>query len=89
MTGVQTCALPISFENKTVLSDINVVFESGKVNLIIGKSGSGKTVLLKSLIGLHSIERGHILYGNRDIACMSSRQLKAIREEIGVVFQGY
>ena len=49
-----------SFENKTVLSDINVVFESGKVNLIIGKSGSGKTVLLKSLIGLHSIERGHI-----------------------------
>ena len=77
-----------SFENKTVLSDINVVFESGKVNLIIGKSGSGKTVLLKSLIGLHSIERGHILYGNRDIACMSARQLKAIREEIGVVFQG-
>lgn len=77
-----------SFENKTVLSDINVVFEAGKVNLIIGKSGSGKTVLLKSLIGMHTIEQGHIYYGDRDIACMSGRQMKAIREEIGVVFQG-
>lgn len=77
-----------SFENKTVLSDINVVFDSGKVNLIIGKSGSGKTVLLKSLIGLHSIDTGHIFYGTRDISLMSARQVKAIREEIGVVFQG-
>ena len=77
-----------SFESKTVLSDINVVFEAGKVNLIIGKSGSGKTVLLKSLIGLHTIERGHIFYGDRDISNMSARQLKAVREEIGVVFQG-
>lgn len=77
-----------SFEDKAVLSDINVVFEAGKVNLIIGKSGSGKTVLLKSLIGLHTIEKGHIFYGDRDITCMSGRQLKAIREEIGVVFQG-
>lgn len=77
-----------SFESKTVLSDINVVFEAGKVNLIIGKSGSGKTVLLKSLIGLHTIERGHIFYGDRDISNMSARHLKAVREEIGVVFQG-
>lgn len=77
-----------SFENKTVLSDINVIFEAGKVNLIIGKSGSGKTVLLKSLIGLHRIDEGHIYYGDRDITRMSSRQLKALREEIGVVFQG-
>lgn len=77
-----------SFDNKQVLSDINVTFESGKVNLIIGKSGSGKTVLLKSLIGLHTIDRGHIYYGDRDIAGMNARQMKCLREEIGVVFQG-
>lgn len=77
-----------SFDNKTVLSDINVVFESKKVNLIIGKSGSGKTVLLKSLIGLHTINKGKVLYGDRDITAMTSRQIKLLREEIGVVFQG-
>ncbi|WP_298614406.1 ABC transporter ATP-binding protein [uncultured Odoribacter sp.] len=77
-----------SFDNKTVLSDINVVFESKKVNLIIGKSGSGKTVLLKSLIGLHTINKGKIFYGDRDITVMTSRQIKSLREEIGVVFQG-
>lgn len=77
-----------SFDNKQVLSDINVTFESWKVNLIIGKSGSGKTVLLKSLIGLHSIEQGHIFYGDRDITLMNAHQMKCLREEIGVVFQG-
>ena len=77
-----------SFDNKTVLSDINVVFESKKVNLIIGKSGSGKTVLLKSLIGLHTINKGKVLYGDRDITAMTSRQIKLLREGIGVVFQG-
>lgn len=77
-----------SFENKVVLSDINVTFEAGKVNLIIGKSGSGKTVLLKSLIGLHTIEEGHIYYGDRDLAGMNTRRVKKLREEIGVVFQG-
>lgn len=77
-----------SFDNKTVLSDINVTFEPGKVNLIIGKSGSGKTVLLKSLIGLHKIDHGRILYGDRDITRMSGREIKCLREEIGVVFQG-
>lgn len=77
-----------AFDNKTVLSDINVTFEAGKVNLIIGKSGSGKTVLLKSLIGLHAIDQGGIYYGDRDITRMNTRQLKGLREEIGVVFQG-
>lgn len=77
-----------TFDNRTVLSDINVTFEAGKVNLIIGKSGSGKTVLLKSLIGLHTIDRGRILYGDRDITKMDSKQIKLLREEIGVVFQG-
>lgn len=77
-----------SFDGKQVLSDINITFEAGKVNLIIGKSGSGKTVLLKSLIGLHNIDQGHIYYGDRDITKMNFKQLKALREEIGVVFQG-
>lgn len=77
-----------SFDNKKVLSDINLTFESGKVNLIIGKSGSGKTVLLKSLIGLHTIDKGHIYYGDRDITEMNTKQIKTLREEIGVVFQG-
>lgn len=77
-----------SFDNKKVLSDINLTFESGKVNLIIGKSGSGKTVLLKSLIGLHTIDKGHIFYGDRDITEMNTKQIKTLREEIGVVFQG-
>lgn len=77
-----------SFDKKEVLSDISAVFEPGKVNMIIGKSGSGKTVLLKSLIGLHTIDAGRILYDNRDITVMNSNQLKEIRKELGVVFQG-
>lgn len=81
-------ALSKSFEDKMVLADINVSFDAGKVNLIIGKSGSGKTVLLKSLIGLHSVSEGHIYYGDRDLTEMNARQLKMLRKEIGVVFQG-
>ena len=77
-----------SFEDKPVLFDIHATFEAGKVNMIIGKSGSGKTVLLKSLIGLHSVDKGHIYYGERDIVSLKDRQLREIREEIGVVFQG-
>lgn len=81
-------ALSKSFDQKMVLSDIQVTFETGKVNLIIGKSGSGKTVLLKSLIGLNPIEEGHIYYGDRDLTIMDASQMKCLRQEIGVVFQG-
>ena len=80
-------ALGKSFDNKKVLSDIDITFEAGKVNLIIGKSGSGKTVLLKSLIGLHSVTTGHIYYGDRDLTTMNSKQLKSLREEIEMMFQ--
>jgi phospholipid/cholesterol/gamma-HCH transport system ATP-binding protein len=51
-----------SFNGKSVLKDINVTFESGKTNLIIGRSGSGKTVLLKSIVGLHEIDTGEIWF---------------------------
>ena len=77
-----------SFDKKEVLPDIDAVFEPGKVNLIFGKSGSGKTVLLKSLIGLHSIDKGKIFYNDRDITVMNNKQIKDIRKELRVVFQG-
>lgn len=77
-----------SFAQKHVLKDISLVFEPGKTNLIIGQSGSGKTVLLKSTIGLFTIDSGQILYNNRDFSKMKTNQQKEIRKEIGMVFQG-
>lgn len=77
-----------SFEDKTVLHGINAKFYDGKTNLIIGQSGSGKTVLVKNLVGLLKPEEGEILYDGRDITKMSVRQMKEIRKEIGMLFQG-
>lgn len=77
-----------SFNDKPVLEDISVSFEPGKTNLIIGQSGSGKTVLLKSLVGLHEIDSGNVFYDDRNFTEMSRSQRKDIRKEIGMVFQG-
>lgn len=77
-----------SFAGKQVLKDISVLFEQGKTNLIIGQSGSGKTVLLKSIIGLHVIDSGEIIYGDKEFSRMPVKQKKNIRKEIGMVFQG-
>ncbi len=77
-----------SFGDKQVLNNISSVFEKGKTNLIIGQSGSGKTVLLKSIIGLHQIDEGNIYYDNREFSRMSEKKKKDIRKEIGMVFQG-
>jgi phospholipid/cholesterol/gamma-HCH transport system ATP-binding protein len=77
-----------SFGDNHVLKDISTTFEKGKTNLIIGQSGSGKTVLLKSIIGLHQIDKGDIYYDNREFSRMSEKQKKNIRKEIGMVFQG-
>lgn len=71
-----------------VLDNINTVFESGKTNLIIGQSGSGKTVLMKSTVGIHKVDEGHILYDGRDITKMNDKQLKMMHREIGMLFQG-
>lgn len=71
-----------------VLDNINTVFESGKTNLIIGQSGSGKTVLMKSTVGIHKVDQGHILYDGRDITQMNEKQLKMMHREIGMLFQG-
>lgn len=77
-----------SFANLQVLHDISITFEAGKTNLIIGQSGSGKTVLLKSIIGLHDVDSGSIFYNDRDFTAMNLKGKKAIRKEMGMVFQG-
>lgn len=77
-----------SFDGKTILHDISAKFETGKTNLIIGQSGSGKTVLVKSIIGLIRPEQGEILYDGRDIMKMDDNQIKDLRKEIGMLFQG-
>ena len=76
-----------SFEDKDVLMDINARFENGKTNLIIGQSGSGKTVLMKSIVGLLTPERGEILYDGRNFLKMNKKEKKALRREMGMIFQ--
>ena len=77
-----------SFGDHLVLDNISATFERGKTNLIIGQSGSGKTVLLKSIIGLRTPETGEILYDGRNSLAMNARQVKELRKEIGMLFQG-
>lgn len=77
-----------SFDGRTVLHDISTDFYTGKVNLIIGQSGSGKTVLMKSLVGLLKPEKGQILFDGRDIITMDAKETKNLRKEIGMLFQG-
>ena len=76
-----------SFEDKDVLENINARFENGKTNLIIGQSGSGKTVLMKSIVGLLTPERGEILYDDRNFLNMNKKEKKALRREMGMIFQ--
>jgi phospholipid/cholesterol/gamma-HCH transport system ATP-binding protein len=77
-----------AFYGKDVLSDISVDFESGKTNLIIGQSGSGKTVLLKCIVGLHNIDHGEIWYEDTLFNKLEFADKKKIRSEIGMLFQG-
>lgn len=77
-----------SFEGKTVLDDISCVFESGKVNLIIGQSGMGKTVLMKCTVGLFEVDSGAVFFDGRNFSAMDFRERKPVRQEIGMVFQG-
>lgn len=77
-----------SFDDKPILKDINAVFESGKTNLIIGQSGSGKTVLVKCIVGLYKPDSGQVLYNGRNLFAMKSKELKFLRSEIGMLFQG-
>ena len=77
-----------SFDDKQILHDISATFYDGKTNLIIGQSGSGKTVLMKSIVGLITPEEGEILYDGRDIMKMNMSQRKQIRKEIDMLFAG-
>lgn len=77
-----------SFSGNEILKDLSFVFEKGKTNLVIGQSGSGKTVLLKCLLGLHAPEKGSIVYDGLDIVGKSNKNLKQLRRQIGMVFQG-
>ena len=77
-----------SFDGREVLKDINVEYEPGKCNMIIGASGSSKTVLLKNLIGLMEPDSGEIYYGDNRLTGMSYAQKKELRQNIGILFQG-
>lgn len=77
-----------SFDGRVVLNDISCTFEKGKTNLIIGRSGSGKTVLVKNVIGLMKPEKGEILYNGRDLIKMNKHELNLLRREMGMLFQG-
>ena len=76
-----------AFEDKEVLKDISTTFEPGKCNLIIGQSGSGKTVLMKNIVGLFTPTSGEILYDGRDFVKMSKREKALLRREMGMIFQ--
>lgn len=76
-----------SFGEQQVLKDVSAVFEPGKTNLVIGRSGSGKTVFIRCMVGLVEPDKGEILYDGRDFVTMDRKQKKAIRMEIGMLFQ--
>ncbi len=77
-----------SFNGKSVLDDISITFETGKTNLIIGRSGSGKTVLLKSIVGLLEINSGEIWFEDVLFNKLDFKDKKSIRSEMGMLFQG-
>jgi len=77
-----------SFGSQEVLRDVSFTFEAGKTNLIIGKSGAGKTVFLKILVGLLNPTSGSIWYDDTDLCCINRDELRALRMKIGMLFQG-
>ncbi len=77
-----------SFGDKVILQDISSTMQTGKCNLIIGTSGSGKTVLMKILIGLYPPDSGEICYDGVDMVTMSDEERKQLRQQIGMLFQG-
>jgi phospholipid/cholesterol/gamma-HCH transport system ATP-binding protein len=77
-----------SFSGNQILHDISISFIRGKINLIIGASGSGKSVLTKCIVGLHEVDSGSVEYDGRDFTKMNFKQRKSVRKEIGMLFQG-
>jgi phospholipid/cholesterol/gamma-HCH transport system ATP-binding protein len=85
---IRTESIFKSFDSQEVLKDISVTFEEGKTNLVIGRSGSGKTVLLKIVVGLLQPTSGKVFYNDVDFFSLDKRQMRAIRMQIGMLFQG-
>jgi phospholipid/cholesterol/gamma-HCH transport system ATP-binding protein len=77
-----------TFGGNHVLKDVSCLFDRSKTNLIIGQSGSGKTVLMKCLVGLFEVDDGQVIYDDRNFSAMNFEQRKNIRQEIGMLFQG-
>jgi len=77
-----------SFDGTEVLKGIDAYFEKGKTNLIIGQSGSGKTVFLKCILGLHQVTHGEIIYNNVAFSNMDENEQRKLRQDMGMVFQG-
>src|SRR5690242_8506755 len=77
-----------SFDGKEILKDINAVMQTGMTNLIIGTSGSGKTVLQKCMVGLFEVDKGEIVFDGNNLTNMSGEQRKELRQQIGMLFQG-
>ena len=77
-----------SFGDKVVIEDVSAVMKAGQCNLIIGTSGSGKTVLMKCLVGLYEVDAGKVEYNERNFSALSHKERKPIQQEIGMVFQG-
>lgn len=85
---IEVKGLSKRFGNTQVLTDINAVFHNGTVNMIIGKSGSGKSVLAKCIVGLHRPEEGQVLYDGASFHDMGPEEKREIRQRIGMLFQG-
>lgn len=77
-----------TFNNNQVLFDVSARFETGKVNMIIGQSGQGKSVLTKCIVGLHEVDQGSVLYDGRNFSNLNGDDRREIRKEIGMLFQG-
>ena len=84
---IQINSLYKSFEGRNVLEDISFTFEAGKTSLIIGQSGSGKTVLMKCIVGLLTPEKGEVLYDGRNLITMAKKEKQSLRREMGMIFQ--
>jgi phospholipid/cholesterol/gamma-HCH transport system ATP-binding protein len=76
------------FADKIVINDVSAVMQTGKCNLIIGASGSGKTVLMKCMVGLFEPDQGEIHYGGKNFREMNDEERKELRQQIGMLFQG-
>ena len=85
---IQAVNISKFFGETEILNDVSLTFEKGKTNLIIGQSGSGKTVLMKCLVGLYDVNEGSVEYDGRNISKMSFKEKKEIRKELGMLFQG-